>query len=167
MKTINKFNFNIVKDKHLNEMAYIRSKFKNKIMFLTGQIIENWILIRYCVISNRIQTKKHWQSELFQKFLEPLNKDSIKKTKNQKEAKYSIFIQYWIDEQDFNKRPETILSYIKNKIKEENIKINNNLRKAIMDFCNYGLQDLAYLISYGTEEDIKDYAYGDLDKLEI
>lgn len=162
------FNFNIVKTNYLNEMAYTRSNFKNKLVNLTWQIAENWILIRYCSIIKRDKTKRQWQNELYQNLLKPLYDDKIKKIRNQKESKYSIFIQYWINEKDFDKRPETVFSNVKEKIKKENINVDDyNVRKAIIDLCDYGFKDIAYLISYGTEEDIKDYAYGDLDKLEI
>ena len=158
MKTSKIFNFNIVKDSHLNEMAYIRSVFKDRVVGFTWQIVENWILIRYCSIIGSTRLKKHWQDELYQKFLRPLNEDKIKKTSNQSSVKYTIINQYWFIDQDLDDSPETILNAIEPKISKENIEINDNIRQAIADLCNFGLKDMVYLISYSNAKDIQEYA---------
>lgn len=49
----------------LMEYSMPRAKYVENICNLFQQILENWMLVRYCTLVGRTETKKHWKSELW------------------------------------------------------------------------------------------------------
>lgn len=148
---------------HLNEMAFNRDFFKWRFEGFSNQIIENWILIHYCSLSNSHEyLKKHWASELSNKFLIPLNQQKIKKSKKIEEIKLSIIYQYWFDGLEYDKSPESIRNILLSKLEDENIDIDDDIRKCIVDLMDYGFEDIAYQIAYGDEKSIREYCYHEI-----
>ena len=150
---------------YLNEMAFNRDFFKGRFESFSNQIIENWILVHYCSLSNSHEyLKKHWASELANNYLIPLNKAKIKRSssKNNSEIKMAVIYQYWFDEMDYDKSPESIRDILLSKLEDENIDIDDTIRKCIVDLMNYGFEDIAYQIAYGDEKSIREYCYHEI-----
>lgn len=49
----------------LTEMALKRKDYKNKVDALSPQLIENWCLLRHCILYNDYNNQTHWSKELY------------------------------------------------------------------------------------------------------
>ena len=109
------------KDGILLEMALPRKTYKERIVNLIPQLLENWCLVRYCTIVGNIPTKSHWQSELRGVILTisrltMSGNDSV-------ESRHKVLDEIWNDEDYYI--PHTLNMTIANKFITENISIKS------------------------------------------
>lgn len=133
------------------EMAFSRQTFINKIEGITPQLVEDWCLIRYCTLSKRTQTKRHWQNELYG-YIDSIL-DYKLKAGNKKECSEFVII----DEYEFN-NTDNVYNSMKRKIKKENIDRNDsNIKQACKDFADFGVHELIDIISMNDTDENFDY----------
>ena len=64
MFSLKEYILEAISNTQIFEMAYNRQQLIKRIEGLYKQIIENWVLVKYCTLTNRTQLKEHWRNEL-------------------------------------------------------------------------------------------------------
>ena len=143
----------------LYEEARRRMDFKEYVDNFAQQILEIWVLIRYCTISGYSdELKLHWQGELLNNYLKKLREEEIKKNKDPR-VKEGVMFEVFEDWNDFDKNIESLRKRIKKKIEKEGLKMNQNMLQATADFSEYGYKDIAKHVAYGNNEQLWNYVY--------
>ena len=121
----------------LFEMAIDRSKYIDKLMDRTDQIIENWCLVHYCTLYDQTnQNKNRWKQELLAQCEYIF--DLIVRV-DKKKVTRDVMIEYEeLTDTDRIKRK------IKKKFQIEGFEIKDDL---VRDFATYGVYKLAELVS--------------------
>lgn len=146
------------KIKPLLEMAVSRDNFIIKADNLSKQIFQNWVLIKYCTLSNNssfIKNKNHWSAEL-SGHLWTCARTKITKSKDSTKEKAMIFL--WIKERDLdNPKDNDILYIVEDKRLKEKIPFDKNWIQSINDLKK-SLKTLAKVIAYSkSKEEIDRY----------
>jgi len=137
----------------INEMAYKRKEYKEKIDALSSQVIENWCLIRHCTLSGSRKYKKHWSDELRGHLL-TLARYNIK-GRNNWEDKEQAIREVWLNN-DYN-TPRSIEYVIHNKFRKEGFDTKSDLFIEIIEDCINSFDRIISLISSWNISDIDDY----------
>ena len=133
------------------EMAYSRQKYMDILDGLKRQILENWILIRFCTLSGRTENKEHWKDELDAHIINLY--DMTLKVNNKKNASKEVLID--MAEYDNEDR---IIKTIYGKCKKEQIDIKDeNIIQACKDWVKYGIHEIIDIISMNITNDNYDY----------
>lgn len=64
MKHIKEYILEYLSNTSIFEMAFSRKELIKRVEGLYGQIIENWVLIKYSTLSGNTTYKEHWKDEL-------------------------------------------------------------------------------------------------------
>ena len=122
------------------EIALSREDFIRRLDGLSGQLIENWCLIRYCTITNQIEYKTHWRSELRTHINNILAKDV------KVDRKRTIEFEY-LKNSEYN-NPENIYKIISVKWYKENLDIDSTgTSEVVNDFVSYGIYELIDILA--------------------
>lgn len=139
----------------LNEMAYKRNVYKEKIDNIFPQILENWCLIRYCTITKREKTKNHWIDEL-RGFLSSASRFSIKGN-DSANSRLKVLNEI-INDNDYS-LPQFVNLTVGNKFIIEKIDTSSKeYYQTINDCCN-NLQNIANIILSRSLQEINRYAF--------
>lgn len=135
------------------EMAYDRRDYKHIVRGLVGQIVENWCLIRYCTLSNRTETKNHWQNELSGHLIN-IYKMKIKLDKRKCLNEELI---YNPEHNDYKE----VFKWIKDKFIKEDINDNKLIYQVAKDYAEYGVYDIIDILC-DKNADIYDYVKNEI-----
>ena len=139
----------------LIEMSISLSDYKRIIDNLIVQIAQNWCLVRYVTLSgNKVELKKHWQSEL-NTHMNNIARRKLKKGDNiqsKEKALYSVW-----NENDFDTDEHCIDMAIVTKFEREDIDVfDKHYAQAITDFKN-ATRDIVSAILSGSRSTIANY----------
>lgn len=138
----------------LNEMAFKRRDYKEKIDNVSAQIIENWCLVRYCkLFMDDKRCMAHWADEL-RGHLITAARYNIKGT-SRSEDKEQVIREIWSDNDYYE--PKTIEYVIYNKFRKESIETSSKEFLQVIADCIGEFNGLIQLISVGSLEDISAY----------
>lgn len=139
----------------LFEMASNRSEFLDKLDNLHEQIIENWCLIRYCIVfDNKNINKNHWRKELSAHLYNiVLHRYDVNRINAIKEV---YLRKLRLDNSN------VIYNIISKKWSKENLDIEADYTSTIIeDFIQYGLFEIIEVLSKKNtnKEQLTDYTY--------
>lgn len=139
--------------------AYERSDFRDIVRQHLPQIIIHWCLIRYFrLVDIDNQCINHWKGEI-NNWLSYLSRLDIKKHIKDYNFKLKTIKQVWEDEELYNNMSSFIRCF-KNKFKEENIDINTNDFKSVIEMCQTESNIIIDLISKANNFDaIEEYVH--------
>lgn len=125
----------------LFEMACDRKTFKKLVQDNIEQIIENWCLIDYVVISGDLKNlKNHWKAEL-RAACKRIVQSKIKEN-NSYQSREKVLNSYFKELWELDKDPEVVRSFIEDKFSDEGIKDNVLIRK----ICENMVAEISYLV---------------------
>lgn len=139
MNHLKEFLIEALQNSNIFEMARDRSEYMRTVDNLSNQIIENWCLLRYSSINNKLQTHNHWLTEL-RAYIMKLQ--SIKIDVDKTKATRTVFIN-WMDCYDKNE----VFNLIAYKWQEEGFDIESKeTEEVVTDFIEYGIDELIEVI---------------------
>lgn len=126
MKSLNEFLIETFSNTKLFEMAYSRKDYITKVNNLSGQLVENWCLCKYCTLYDKSNINhKHWQKELHS-VIDDLNKMFVKVDKK-KATEYALIANDELNNTSHVKR------YVKRKFDNEHIICSDLLAKSFVN----------------------------------
>ena len=138
----------------LNEMAFKRKDYKEKIDNESSQIIINWCLVHYCTLFGDVnRCKEHWCGELRGHILTAA-RYNLKGEKTSEDKEQAIR-EVWNDNDYF--LPKTIEYVIYNKFKKEGLDTSGVVFVQVIADCINSFNDIIRLVSHGDIREISDY----------
>jgi hypothetical protein len=117
-----------VAESMLNEIAMSIEDFKDKIIHLQFQLVENWCLCKWCqLFALENDNFNHWQAE-FKAYATALQKAKLKSG-----DKHKILAKEFIENYDYND-PSQILDIIQEKFDEEGIADERQREAVALEF---------------------------------
>ena len=132
-----------IKENVLMEYFVNRSAFVKHVEALYKQIIENWCLIHYCTLIDRIETKIHWKRELFAHMGNIV--DEGIKNNNSHQTRQKAIMDVFEKNNVFNH--EVIYKLIIKKFQIEHIN-NKEIIAQVVNDCYESLNDIIDILSY-------------------
>ena len=140
----------------LNEMAYERKEFKALLANGSIQIIQNWCLIRYAVLSHSKQELlPHWKTELIG-HLEKVASHKLKGN-DSKEARMKAIAEVWCLDAEYGTDANVIDLTIHSKFLEEGINIDAAIYNQTIDDCMKASGTIMAAIASESSEHIENY----------
>lgn len=137
----------------LNEMAFKRKEYKEKVSNLSAQIIENWCLVRHAVVSGDRDNLGHWGEELFTHLM-ACARLRLKGDDSFEKRLYTLD-EVWRDYDYYDE--DTIDFVIQAKFLKEGISIMGKEYAQILMDCVQGAHKILEVIASHDSGEIKDY----------
>lgn len=137
----------------LNEMAYKRNVYKEKVDNILPQIFENWCLVHYCTITGRTQTKFHWSDELYGHMLTISRYGP--KGNNSADARMKVLNEI-INDGDYDK-PNILHLTITRKFENEKINIYSTEYQQTINDCITAFPEIIQIITSQDSNRIRKY----------
>ena len=137
------------------EYAESRKDLDKSIFGITVTLMQHWCLVKYCTETNRVQTKQHWKSEVFN-YIYRIASTKIKPSNN-RDIVAKMIEKRWFEMEELNSDTEKVVAFIENKFNEENINLTVEELTHYANEFQGAMNDIIQQMAYGDKNSINAY----------